>query len=186
MPIFSTQNHRDSNFAPNHIQEEQQTNKMGPKRRQPQDPKKPGRKPRARKKEPVRSPVQLASQLELIEAAHAVLDHNQSSQLRSQMSLILHKPNRLTEMIRNNSSQDSSRRRLSFEKDDGFKYKRGLQFRTISHRTNMWSRYPTSGSSLLDLPSDRSRAIVDDRLIIIEVNDYRRLAMDLKDYHTTM
>lgn len=127
MPIFSTQNHRDSNFAPNHIQEEQQTNKMGPKRRQPQDPKKPGRKPRARKKEPVRSPVQLASQLELIEAAHAVLDHNQSSQLRSQMSLILHKPNRLTEMIRNNSSQDSSRRRLSFEKDDGFKYKRGLQ-----------------------------------------------------------
>lgn len=100
---------------------------MGPKRRQPQDPKKPGRKPRARKKEPVRSPVQLASQLELIEAAHAVLDHNPSSQLRPQMSLILHKPNRLTEMIRNNSSQDSSRRRLSFEKDDGFKYKRGLQ-----------------------------------------------------------
>lgn len=100
---------------------------MGPKKRQPQEPKKRGRKPLVKKKAPVRSPVQLASQKELIEAAHAVLDHGQSSQLRSQMSLILHKPNRLTEMIKSNSVSESSRRRLSFEKDDGFKYKRGLQ-----------------------------------------------------------
>lgn len=99
---------------------------MGPKKRAASEPKKPGRKPRAKKKPPVGSPVSLLSQQELIEAAHAVLDHNQTSQPRSQMSLILHKPNRLTEMIRNNQPPVSNRRRLSFEKDDGFKYKRGL------------------------------------------------------------